>query len=259
MEARLRPHVLDRQRQALFVAEDGLVLRTVVREHTLDVLHVRHAPEIQQEDDDAQQALKEVAHDGAVDEAVGQAGEQRRDQDEQHDRQRDAEHHGRADDDVLGLLLAEVLFDPEIDLAGLLLLVLGQQVGRIGQRLHALDHRVEKHDDAADERPAEDRVLFLDQVQLLDLLDHAVLRAADDGLLCRAAHEDALDERLPADGCAERDTGIGFCGSGFAHMVTSVTIKYELNCRSPVQTAGAPKPACRRRGRWRSSACRRSG
>ena len=75
-----------------------------------------------------------------MDEAVGQAGEQRRDQDEQHDRQRDTEHHGRADDDVLGLLLAEVLFDPEIDLAGLLLLVLGQQVGRIGQRLHALDH-----------------------------------------------------------------------------------------------------------------------
>ena len=259
MEARLRPHVLDRQRQALFVAEDGLVLRTVVREHTLDVLHVRHAPEIQQEDDDAQQALKEVAHDGAVDEAVGQAGKQRRDQDEQHDRQRDAEHHGRADDDVLGLLLAEVLFDPEIDLAGLLLLVLGQQVGRIGQRLHALDHRVEKHDDAADERPAEDRVLFLDQVQLLDLLDHAVLRAADDGLLCRTAHEDALNERLPADGCAEGDTGIGFCGSGFAHMVTSVTIKYEFNCRSPARTAGAPKPACRRRERWRSSVCRRSG
>ena len=259
MKARLRPHVLDRQRQTLFVAEDGLVLCAVVGEHALNVLHVRHAPQIQQEDDDAQQPLKEVAHDGAVDEAPGQAGEQCWDQDEQHDRQRDAEHHGCADDDVLGFLLAEVLFDPEVDLARLLLLVLGQQVGRIGQRLHALDHRVEKHDDAADERPAEDRVLFLDQVQLLDLLDHAVLRAADDGLPGRAAHEDALNERLPADGRAERDVGIGFCGFGFAHMVTSVRMKYEFNCRSPARTAGAPRPAYRRRGRWRSSACRRSG
>lgn len=59
--------------------------------------------------------------------------------------------------------------DPEVDLAGLLLLVLGQEVGGIRQRLHALDHRVKKHDHAADERPAEDRVLFLDKVQLVDL------------------------------------------------------------------------------------------
>ena len=225
MKARLRPHVLDRQRQTLFIAEDGLVLRAVVGEHTLDVLHVRHGPQIQQEDDDAQQSLEEVAHDGALDKALGQTGEQRRQQDEQHDRQRDAEHHGRADDDVLALFLAEMPLDPEVDLAGLLLLVLGQEVGGIRQRLHALDHRVKKHDHAADERPAEDRVLFADPVQLLDLLDHAVLRAADDGLPGRAAHEDALDERLPADGCAERDAGIGFCGFGFAHMVTSVRMK----------------------------------
>ena len=164
VEARLWPHVLDRQRQALFVAEDGLVLRAVVGEHTLDVLHVRHGPQIQQEDDDAQQSLEEVAHDGALDKALGQTGEQRRQQDEQHDRQRNAEHHGRADDDVLALFLAEMPLDPEIDLAGLLLLVLGQEVGGIRQRLHALDHRVKKYDHAADERPSEDRVLFLDKV-----------------------------------------------------------------------------------------------
>ena len=68
-----------------------------------------------------------------------------------------------------------------------------------------------------------------------------------------------LFEGLPADGRAEGDVGVGFCGSGFAHMVTSDKMKYGFNCRSPARTAGAPKPACRRRGRWRSSVCRRSG
>ena len=231
----------------------------MVGEHTLDVLHVRYGPQIQQEDDDAQQSLEEVAHDGALDKALGQTGEQRRQKDEQHDRQRDAEHHGRADDDVLALFLAEMPLDPEVDLAGLFLLVLGQEVGGIRQRLHALDHRVKKHDHAADERPAEDRVLFLDKVQLVDLFDQPVLGAADDGLLFRAAHENALDEGLPADGRAEGDIGVGFCGSGFAHMVTSVKMNNGIRCCSRQQTAAAPKRACRRRGRCRSSACRRSG
>lgn len=123
---------------------------------------------------------------------------------------------------------------------------------------HALDHRVKKHDHAADERPAEDRVLFLDKVQLVDLFDQPVLGAADDGLLFRAAHENALDEGLSADGRAEGDIGVGFCGSGFAHMVTSVKMRNGIRCalgskRRRIETS-VPPP-----GALPIVACRRSG
>ena len=221
MEPGLRPHVLHRQRQALFIAENGLVLRAVVRKHTRDVRHARHAPQVQQEDDDAQQTLHEVTHHGAVDEAVRQSGEQRRQQDEQHHGQRDAEHHGHADDDVLGLLLAEVLFDPLIELVRLALFLQRQQVCGVGERLHALDHGIDERHHAADQRPAQNGVLVLDHMQLVDLFDEPVRRAADDGLLLRAAHQNALHQRLSADGRAEADVRIGRLLLLFAHSLTS--------------------------------------
>ena len=97
--------------------------------------------------------------------------------------------------------------DPLVNLIRLLLLLLGDEAGGIGQGLHALDHGVQKDGAAPDEGPAQDGVLLLIQLQLLHLFHQAILGAADDGLLLGATHQDALDQGLTADGGAE-GTGI---------------------------------------------------
>lgn len=59
----------------------------------------------------------------------------------------------------------------------------------------------------------EDRVLFLDKVQLVDLFDQPVL--VRQTMACAAGPRmRLLDEGLSADGRAEGDGGVGFCGSG---------------------------------------------
>ena len=127
---------------------------------------------------------------------------QRREKDEQKQRQRDAEDDRRADDNLRRLLGLEVLFYPLVELVRLLILN-GHKLRRVGQRLHTLDHGIQKRRTAADERPAEYGVSVPDEFQLLDLFDKAVRRAAYDGLLFRPAHEDTFDKSLSADGCAD--------------------------------------------------------
>ena len=86
-------------------------------------------------------------------------------------------------------------------------LLLGEEVRRVHQRLHAADHGVHKGHSAAQHGQTENGIAVADELQLLDLLDQPLLGADDDGLLFRSAHEDALNERLTADGGAE----FGFC------------------------------------------------
>jgi hypothetical protein len=64
-----------------------------------------------------------------------------------------------------------MLFDPAVQPARLLLLLLRQLLGRPHQGLDALDHRVEKGNDAPDEGPAQDGVPLLDEPELLHLGD----------------------------------------------------------------------------------------
>ena len=104
--------------------------------------------------------------------------------------------------------------DPLIELVGLALLLERDERGGIRQRGHALEERVKKRHDAADERQPQHGVLVADKLQLLDLFDQPVLRAADDGLLFRPAHQDALDQRLAADARSERAV-LSFSFHGF--------------------------------------------
>ena len=84
-------------------------------------------------------------------------------EDEERQREQDAEHGGGAYHNLLRLLAAQALLKPEVELRRLLLLVLGQEAGRIGQGLHALGERVHKREHAANEGPAQHGVLILDE------------------------------------------------------------------------------------------------
>ncbi|MEI3084983.1 MAG: hypothetical protein V8S87_02690 [Oscillospiraceae bacterium] len=81
---------------------------------------------------------------------------------------------------------------------------MGTEVPEIGQRLHALYHRVKEYGAAADERPAENGVLVLYEFELFGLFNKTVASVRQT-MACffGAAHEDALNERLPAYGSAE--------------------------------------------------------
>ena len=206
MVARLDAAVLHRQRQARLVAEDGLMLRAMVLEHALNVLLLRAQEQVAEEDQQLDDGLDQIVHDHVRDEAPEQAREEGRQDHKKPDGQAQRQHDRQRHDELLQLFAAELLLQPQIELRRLALL-LGEEVRRVHQRLHAADHGVHKGHSAAQHGQAENGIAVADELQLLDLLDQPLLGADDDGLLFRSAHEDALNERLTADGGAE----FGFC------------------------------------------------
>ena len=206
MVARLDAAVLHRQRQARLVAEDGLMLRAMVLEHALNVLLLRAQEQVAEEDQQLDDGLDQIVHDHVRDEAPEQAREEGRQDHKKADRQAQRQHDRQRHNELLQLFAAELLLQPQIELRRLALL-LGEEVRRVHQRLHAADHGVHKGHSAAQHGQAENGIAVTDELQLLDLLDQPLLGADDDGLLFRSAHEDALNERLTADGGAE----FGFC------------------------------------------------
>ena len=60
MQAREAARVLGRERQAVLVAVDGLVLCAVVAEHALDLRHAPDEPDIEDEHGNAQHAVDDV-------------------------------------------------------------------------------------------------------------------------------------------------------------------------------------------------------
>ena len=203
VEAALGPHVLHGQLLAVLVAEDGLVLGAVVGEEALDIAHVRNELHVGQQDDDLERALGEVAHEKALRQGPAPAHEQRGQEDEQQHRQGDSHHDGQADDELLRLVLGEMLLDPLVELVRLALLLERDEACRIGQRLHAVDERADKNGAAAQEGQAEHGIFVSGELELVHLFHKALRGTADDGLLFRAAHEDAFDQSLTADGGAE--------------------------------------------------------
>ena len=203
MEARLGPHVLHRKLLAVLIAEDGLVLGPVVAEEPADIRRAGDKPHVQQQNDDLGETLGEVSDHIALRERLNEADDQRGQEDEEKEGQQDAQHDGDADDDLLSLLEAEMLLDPFVELVRLALLLDRDEVGGIGQGLHALDHGLDKGDVAADERQTQDGIFVPDEADVLDLFHEAVLGAADDGLLAGPAHHDPFDQGLTADGCAK--------------------------------------------------------
>jgi len=65
MEALLRTDVVNRERQTLFIAEDGLMLSAVVHKDTADILHARDKHHIENEKQDLENTFK-----GGLDESV---------------------------------------------------------------------------------------------------------------------------------------------------------------------------------------------
>ena len=127
MEAALGPDVLHRQGQALLVAEDGLVLRAVVGEETLHVLHPGDEAEVDEEDDDLQRAFEEAAQGIMPVHARDEPGDEGGQEEEKPHGQQHAQHGGYADDYLLRLLAAQLFLKPKVELRRLLLLILGQK------------------------------------------------------------------------------------------------------------------------------------
>ena len=198
--------VFHRQGQALFIAEDGLVLRPVVLKHPLDVLLPGAKHEIDQENEDLQNTLHQIpAPQGKIREKVQNAAGQKRGQNEkQAHGQAHAQKHGKAHQQCFQLLAADFFLQPLFKLGRLAHLVLRVKVRRIHQGLDPLDHGVQKIHRAPDEGPAQNGVPLLDEVQLLHLFHQvSLLVPHHDGLLFRPPHENAFNEGLSADAGAE--------------------------------------------------------
>ena len=203
VETALRTDILHRQGLAVFIAEDGLVLCPVIGEKTLNVLHVRDQRHVDQQDDNLCKAFGEVPNQITLGQRFNGRHNEGRKEDEQKYAQRDAEHHRDINDELFGLFRGEVFTDPFVDLIRFLLLFQGNQARRVHQGLHPLDHRIDKGYAAAHQRPAEEGILLPQQVKLFNLLREALFGPADDCLLLRTPHQDALDQGLSADGGSE--------------------------------------------------------
>ena len=88
MQAGKAARVLGRERQAVLVAVDGLVLRAVVAEHALDLRHAPDEPNIEDEHSNAQHAVDDVPQKRV---AVVLAHDEVRDEGGRHDEEREAE------------------------------------------------------------------------------------------------------------------------------------------------------------------------
>ena len=88
MQAREAARVLGRERQAVLVAVDGLVLCAVVAEHALDLRHAPDEPNIEDEHGNAEHAVDDVPQKRV---AVVLAHDEVRDEGGRHDEEHDAE------------------------------------------------------------------------------------------------------------------------------------------------------------------------
>ena len=178
------------------------MLRAVVAENAVDVLLPGAEDKIGQKDGYLHHALDEVVEGGAL--GMEQSGNKCGQQHEQHQRQAEAEDDGERHDQGLQLRGGDVLFQPPVQLAGLGVLLVGKVVCGEHQRLDAGDHGAEKGDGAAEDGDPQNGVFVLDESPLRHLGDQSLRRADHDGVLLRSAHENAFDQRLSADGGAER-------------------------------------------------------
>ena len=99
---------------------------------------------------------------------------------------------------------------PLLELRGFTALLLVRvEIGGIHERLDALHHGAQKGKRPPDKRNTENRVMLLREFQFFGF-DHqfAVLVPDNNGLLVRAAHIDALDQRLTADRGTETAGGL---------------------------------------------------
>ena len=194
--------VFHRQLFVIFVAIDGFVLRTVIHEHALDLLHARHSGDIAKEQRDADETFQKIDQHGMTRQQMCKPrARQRRQHEKQADCQHDSQHHGAEDHNVVNLLTGN-LRQPLFKLTRLLhRLFVAQHLRRAGNGVHTGHHRGQKRDHAADDGPAENFVLLGKRYNGLGIgfnftISHA---AHSNGHAVRSAHHHAFHDGLTAD------------------------------------------------------------
>ena len=235
MQAALLAHVLHRQRKLGLVAEDGLVLRAVVHVGAADVLHQARGPHVQHEHDDAQHALEAGAQEVAVRDGrdarrkpLPQLHRKIQEQSEgQHHRQHRGDGH-------------QQLFKELVPLAGLLVLLLGflllvqaGELRRAHQALVAEGEGVVHVEQAPDEGQLAELVAILSVgfILLYDDLTGGVPHGH--GGLFRAAHHDALQQRLAADTGLFCHVFLSFLRAARAKSVSIILYTICVRCQTP--------------------------
>ena len=195
--------IFDVQVKAALDAVDALVLRPVIRENALDILHAGDEEHVAEEDRKAQDGLDEIDEDVGGARLSQKTRDKEREQHKEGDREAHRENHGACHDPFpLSLLFCFFLFR----LFGLRLPVLALLVlfhGLVGgphKRAHADDKRVDEGHHAAKKRDFPDRLPGNDALIRADgERDLAVFLARGDGILPAVPHHDAFDDRLAAD------------------------------------------------------------
>ena len=141
-------YVFHGKRESMLHTVDALVLRSVVLEHPLDILHQRDQQHIADEQKQADRSLDHrkhrVRHDDIAQKSRREIG--------QHHKDRHRHHNGKGDGETHHYLFRpfpEQLLDHRIRLGGLRLLLVIKAGGK-GQTLHSQNQRIDKADHAAD-------------------------------------------------------------------------------------------------------------
>ena len=195
----------------MLIAEDGLMLSPMVRKQTLNIADSGAEFHIYKKYNDFQHALRDVANEIVKGKGFYKADDKGGQKNKQQQGQSNAQHNGGADYQLLGFLSGEVLTYPFVQLVRFLLLLLRNETGGVGEGLHALVHGIQKNGTAPYKGPAENGVLILVQLYIFNFFHKPVFGTADDGLLFRAAHQNALYKGLTTDGSAETAALILLC------------------------------------------------
>ena len=237
METRAGADVLRRELHARFITGDGLVLRAVVAEQALHLLHAADRGEVAHKQSHFHEALEQRARPAEVERAADEPHEERGQEHKQRHGQSDSEHRRRAHDEIRPFF-AEFLIDPFVEARQLLLFLRQRDVGALGEIAVAHDKRFHEAAHAAHERPLAPRVGF----DLADLGVDAAVRLADGhGDLLRAAHHHTLQDGLASDA---RFECTGFCTRFLRHCFRSLSPARAF-FRPFCTAAGARSRSCR--------------
>ena len=183
MQTRKLLHVLDRQSLPRLVAVDGLVLRTVVLEHTANPAHKRDAPDVEEEDEQANTALDQIEHDGVIRIRRREMRRPRRNDDKEHTCKHECEENRHRD-----LLLRH------------LLVLLARRLCGEREGTHPDDEGLNHDDRAANQRQIQHGITLANRRDRVCLhFDLPVWEAHGGRGLIRITHHDTLDDRLSAD------------------------------------------------------------
>ena len=176
------------------------MLRPVILEYRLYILHHGNKPYIQHENQDSRQSLNQIQNQHAFGKVSHPAHDYRRQQHENTHRHNQCQHHGKRHENVPGLFLAQLFFNPDVKLVLFVFLriVSLKHIRRVHQHLGAVNQRRNKIDHASYQRyPSPFAALWC----RLSLHVYFSVRKSDgDGRSFRSPHHYALHYGLSAYG-----------------------------------------------------------